>query len=126
MTLDGDGHGQARDVAGIRQAVNAECRGVAAVALGADTEPVGAAENFLLELVNGRVRVGRPELATERLLREQGRPLEGTAHADAGNERRTGIGARRPDALEDPVLAALDALGGGEPPVRRAVLAAPA
>src|SRR2546422_386702 len=68
VALDGDGDGERGDVAGVREEVDAERRGVAAVALRPDAQPVGAREQLLLQRVQGRIRVGRAELAEERLL----------------------------------------------------------
>src|SRR5712691_8655834 len=87
VALDGDGHRQARDVAGVREDVDAEGGGVAAVALGPDAEPVDALEDYLLDDGHHRIRVRRAQLAEERLLAEPRGLLEGAAHADAGDER---------------------------------------
>src|SRR5712664_15860 len=57
VTLDGDRHGERGDVAGVREDVDAERGGVAAVALRPDAQAVGALEQLLLQRVQGRVRV---------------------------------------------------------------------
>src|SRR6185436_9352519 len=95
VALDGDGHGQARDVARVAQHVHTEGRGIAAVSLRTDAEAVGVAEDFLLDRVQGRVGIGRAQLTEERLLGQDGRLLEIAAHTHSGDERRTGIGPRR-------------------------------
>src|SRR5713226_4017264 len=82
VALDGDGHRQARDVAGVREDVDAEGGGVAAVALRADTEPVGALEHFLLDGGYRRIGVGRAKFAEERLLAEPRGLLEGAARSE--------------------------------------------
>src|SRR2546427_3600860 len=68
VAFDGDRHRQRGDVAGVREDVDAEGRGVAAVALRPDAQPVGAREQLLLQRVQGRIRIRRAELAEERLL----------------------------------------------------------
>src|SRR5882724_1637189 len=57
VTFDGDRHGERGDVAGVREDVDAERGGVAAVALRPDAQAVGALEQLLLQRVQGRVRV---------------------------------------------------------------------
>src|SRR5262249_23912477 len=76
VTFYRDCYGQARDVARIREDVDAKSRGVAAVALGPDAEPAGAHEDFLLDRVQHRVGIWRSELAEERPLRQDGSLLE--------------------------------------------------
>src|SRR5205823_6662557 len=112
VTLDGDGDGQGGDVAGVREDVDAERRRVAAVALGADPQPVRSVEKLLFERVDDRIGVRRAELTEERLLRQERGLLERPADADAQDERRARVGAGRADALEDPLLHAGRALGG--------------
>src|SRR6185369_988164 len=124
VAFDGDRDRQARDVAGVREDVDTERGGVTAVALGPDAEPVGALEDFLLDRRDRRVRIGRAQLAEERLLAEPRRLLEGAAHSHARDQGRAGVGPRGADAFEDPLLDAVRALGGGEHLVLRAVLAA--
>src|SRR5713226_6262438 len=126
VALDRDRHRQARDVARIGQDVDAEGGGVAAVALGPDPEPVGALEYLALHRGHRRVRVGRPQLAEQRLLAQARRLLEGAPHPHPRDQRRAGIGTRGADALDDPLLHPVHPLGGGEHLVLRAVLAAAA
>src|SRR5690242_14867889 len=59
VALDGDRHRQARDVAGIREDVDAERGGIAAIALRADAQPVGALQDFLLDGGHRGVRMRR-------------------------------------------------------------------
>src|SRR5229473_4268103 len=124
VALDRDRHRQARDVARIGQDVDAEGGGVAAVALGPDPEPVGALEHLALHRGHHRIRIRRAQLPEERLLAEPRGLLEGAAHTDPRDQRRAGVGARGADALDDPLLDAVHALGGSEHLVLRAVLAA--
>src|SRR5229473_3156361 len=124
VALDRDRHRQARDVARIGQDVDAEGGGVAAVALGPDPEPVGALEHLALHRGHHRIRIRRAQLPEERLLAEPRGLLEGAAHTDPRDQRRAGIGTRGADALDDPLLDAVHALGGSEHLVLRAVLAA--
>src|SRR5262245_8124304 len=124
VALDGDRHRQAGDVTRIREDVDAEGGGVAAVALRADPQPVGPVQDLALDRGHRRVGVRRAQLAEERLLAEPGGLLESAADADASDQRRAGVWPRGPDALEDPLLDALHALGGSEHLVLRAVLAA--
>src|SRR6185503_5997912 len=126
VALDGDRHRQTRDVAGIREDVDAERGGVAAVALGADAEPVGPLEHLALHRGHRRVRVRRAQLAEERLLAQPGGLFEGAPHPHARDQGRAGVGAGGADAFEDPLLDAVHPLRGGERPVLRAVLAAAA
>src|SRR5213593_2400698 len=63
VAFDGDGDGEGGDVTGIGEDVDAEGRGVAAVALRPDAQPVGAREQLLLQRVQGRIRIRRAELA---------------------------------------------------------------
>src|SRR5262245_42412704 len=100
MALDRDGNGQRGDVAGMGQDVDAERGRVAAVALRADAQAVGARQQLLLERLDGRVGVRRANLAEERLLREQRRLLEGAADPDAQDQRGAGVGARALHALD--------------------------
>src|SRR5690242_15814818 len=57
VAFDGDGHGERRDVARVREDVDAERRRVAAVALRPDAEPIGAREQLLLERIERRIGV---------------------------------------------------------------------
>src|SRR5438128_7605867 len=123
VTLDRHGHRERRDVARIRENVDRERGRVTAIPLRADPEPVRAVEQLLLQRVDGWIRIRRAELPEERFLRESRRLFERPAHADARDQWRTGVGARCPDALEDPVLHALDTLGWRQHPVFRTVLA---
>src|SRR5437899_5895349 len=111
VTLDRHGHRERRDVARIRENVDRERGRVTTVPLGADPEPVRAVEQLLLQRVDGWIRIRPAELAKERFLRENRSLFKRPAHADARDQLRTSVGARGPDALEDPVLHALDALG---------------
>src|SRR5713101_4743922 len=83
VALDRHGHRQARDVAGIRENVDAEGGGVAAVALGPDAEPVGAPLELGPDIAtrgalarpsryraDPRIRIRRAQLPEERLLAE--------------------------------------------------------
>src|SRR5258705_5795956 len=126
VALDGDGDGQRRDVAGIREHVDAEGRRVAAIALRADPEPVDAREQLLLQRVERGVRVGGADLAEQRLLRQDRGLLERAADADAQDERRARVRARHLHAVDDEVLHALDTGGRGQHQVLRTVLAAAA
>src|SRR6267143_6040279 len=67
VTFDRHGDGERGDVAGVREDVDAERRGVVAVALRPDAQPVGAREQLLLQGVERHIRVRRAELAEERL-----------------------------------------------------------
>src|SRR5262245_12228634 len=62
VAFDGHGDGKARNVAGVREDVDAESGRVAAVALGADPQAVGAVQHLALEGVQRRVRIWRAEL----------------------------------------------------------------
>src|SRR5215470_708082 len=123
VAFDRDCYRQARDVARIREDVDAKSRGVAAVALGPYAEPVGAPEDFLLDRIQRRVGIWRSELTEERPLRQDGSLLEVAPDPDAGDERRARVGPGRPYALEDPVLDAFHPFGRREHLVLRAVLA---
>src|SRR3989454_1907693 len=90
VAFDGDGDGERGDVTGIGEDVDAERRGVAAVALRPDAQPVGAREQLLLQRVQGRIRIRRAELAEERLLGQDRGLLERAADADAEDERPAG------------------------------------
>src|SRR5580704_5028665 len=94
VALDRDRHRQARDVAGVREDVDAEGGGVAAVALGPDAEPVGALEHLPLHRGHRRIRIGRAQLAEERLLAQPRGLLERAAHSHARDQRRAGVGPR--------------------------------
>src|SRR5260370_2813926 len=122
VALDRDRHRQARDVARISEDVDAEGGGVAAVALGPDAEPVGALEHLALHRGHRRVRIGRPQLAEERLLAEARGLLEGAPHPHARDQGRAGGGAPGADTLDDPLLHALHPLSGGQPVVLLHVL----
>src|SRR5213593_5180598 len=62
VALDCHRHRQRRDVAGIREHVDAERGRVAAIALRADAEPIGAREQLLLERVERGIRVRGADL----------------------------------------------------------------
>src|SRR6267143_585294 len=126
VAFDGHRHGERGDVTRGGEHVDAERGGVAAVALRPDAKAVGAREQLLLQRVEGRIRVGRAELAKERLLGQDRRLLERTADADPEDERRTGVGAGRLHALDDEVLHPRQPRRRGEHRVLRAVLAAAA
>src|SRR5215468_2226526 len=104
VALDGNRHRQARDVARIREDVDAERGGVAAVALRADAEPVRALQDFLLEGGHRGVRMRRAQLAEQRLLAEARGLLEGAADSNPRDQRRAGVGTGGADAFEDPLL----------------------
>src|SRR5215831_9372589 len=124
VTLDGDRDRKRGDVAGIRQDVDAERRGIAAVSLGPDAEAIGSVQHFALERIDGRVRVGSAELTEERFFRKARRLLERAADTDSRDQRRAGVRPGRFDALEDPGLDALRPLGRRQHLVLRAILAA--
>src|SRR2546425_5169892 len=88
VALDRHRHRQRRDVAGIREHVDAERRRVATIALRADAKPVGAREQLLLQRVQHGIRVRGADLAEQRLLRQERGLLERTADTPAPDERR--------------------------------------
>src|SRR5438128_2436645 len=124
VALDCHRHRQRRDVAGIREHVDAERGRVAAIALRADAEPIGAREQLLLERVERGIRVRGADLAEQRLLRQDRSLLERAADAHAQDERRARVRARRLHAIDDEVLHALDACGRGQHRVFRTVFTA--
>src|SRR5262245_59804585 len=126
VAFDGHRHRQGRDVTGKGGDVDPQRRRVAAVALRADAQAVGALEQLLLQRVEEGVGVGRADLPQEGLLREEGGLLERPAHADPQDQRRAGVGARHLHALDDEVLHTLEAGRRRQHGVLRAVLTAPA
>src|SRR5215475_6015359 len=111
MTFDGDRDRKRRDVAWVRQDMDAEGRGIASVSLGSNAEAIGAVEHFALESIHSRIGVGSSELAEQRLLRKARSLLERAADTDPRDQRRAGIGPGRLDALENPGLDALGPVG---------------
>src|SRR5438094_612764 len=126
VAFDGDGDGKRRDVTRIREDVDAERSRVAAVALGPDAETVGLVEQLLLERVECGIGIRRAQLPEQGPLAEDRGLFERAADADAEDQRRAGIRPRRPHALDDPLLDALDTLRRREHLVLRAILAATA
>src|SRR3989442_7308991 len=104
MPLNRDCDGQRRDVAGIREHVDAERRRVAAIALRADAKPVGAREQLLLQRVERGLRVGGADLAEQRLLRQERGLLERAADTHTQDERRGRVRGPRLYAIDDEVL----------------------
>src|SRR5262245_26759693 len=124
VALDRDGDGQRGDVTGIGEDMDAERRGVAAVALGPDAEAVRAVQHVALERDERRIGVRAAQLAEQRLLGQDRGLLERAADADARDQRRARVGPGRLDALEDPRGDALDAFPRSQHLVFRPVLAA--
>src|SRR2546429_896930 len=102
VAFDGDGDGKRRDVTRIREDVDAERSRVAAVALGPDAETVGLVEQLLLERVECGIGIRRAQLPEQGPLAEDRGLFERAADADAEDQRRGGIRARRPHALDGP------------------------
>src|ERR671918_73013 len=104
VALDGHRHRQGRDVTGIAQDVDTERGRVAAVALGADAQAVGALEQLVFQPSEHRIGVRTTELAEQRPFRQDRGFFKGAADADAEDQRWAGVGTGRLHALDDEVL----------------------
>src|SRR5919106_1548513 len=123
VALDGHRHRQGRDVTGIAQDVDTERGRVAAVALGADAQAVGALEQLVFQPSEHRIGVRTTELAEQRPFRQDRGFFKGAADADAEDQRWAGVGTGRLHALDDEVLDRGDAGRRREHRILRAVLA---